>query len=228
MTRKPGLPRGYWLQDMADDYATMIREEFGEPIDVIGLSTGGSLCQHLAADHLDLVRRLVIHSSAYTLGAVGKRVQVLVAHHARRRDWQAAYATMFALMLPDSGAMRVVGRPAVWLGTLLAGALAAPKSPSDLVVTIGAEDTHDFRDRLAEITAPTLVVGGNMDPFYSEALFRDTASGIPGARLIVYPGVGHPASGRQFGRDVLAFLREGGLDQGHDARPPRLSPPLPV
>jgi hypothetical protein len=37
-------------------------------------------------------------------------------------------------------------------------------------------------------------------------LFRETAEGIPNARLIVYPGMGHPASGKQFGRDVLAFL----------------------
>ena len=44
---------------------------------------------------------------------------------------------------------------------------------------------------------------------YSEALFRATAVGIPNARLILYPGMGHPASGKQFTRDVRAFLREG-------------------
>jgi len=53
--RKPGLPHGYTLKDMADDYAAMIREEFGGPIDVIGVSTGGSIVQHFAADHPDLV-----------------------------------------------------------------------------------------------------------------------------------------------------------------------------
>ena len=39
--RRPGLPAGYSLKDMADDYALMIREEFGGPVDVIGMSTGG-------------------------------------------------------------------------------------------------------------------------------------------------------------------------------------------
>jgi hypothetical protein len=33
------------------------------------------------------------------------------------------------------------------------------------------------------------------------------SAGIPNARLILYPGMGHPASGKQFERDVLAFLR---------------------
>jgi pimeloyl-ACP methyl ester carboxylesterase len=42
--RKPGMPRGYTLKDMADDYAAMIREEFGGPLDVIGVSTGGASC----------------------------------------------------------------------------------------------------------------------------------------------------------------------------------------
>jgi pimeloyl-ACP methyl ester carboxylesterase len=38
--RRPGMPRGYTMKDMADDYARMIREEFGGPVDVIGISTG--------------------------------------------------------------------------------------------------------------------------------------------------------------------------------------------
>lgn len=73
VTRKPGLPDGYSMQDMADDYAAMIRKEFGEPVDVIGTSTGGSIAQHFAADHPDLVRRLVLHASAYTLGTRPRR-----------------------------------------------------------------------------------------------------------------------------------------------------------
>lgn len=29
VTRKPGLPHGYSIKNMADDYAAMIKEEFG-------------------------------------------------------------------------------------------------------------------------------------------------------------------------------------------------------
>ena len=63
--REPIMPHGATLQDMAGDYAAMFREEFGGPLDVIGVSTGGSIVQYLAADYPELVRRLVIHSSAY-------------------------------------------------------------------------------------------------------------------------------------------------------------------
>jgi pimeloyl-ACP methyl ester carboxylesterase len=99
-------------------------------------------------------------------------------------------------------------RPVIWIGSFLAGMFGAPEDPSDVVVTIEAEDRFNFKDRLHEITATTLVVAGEEDPFYGPTLFRETAAGIPNARLILYPGMGHPASGKQFRQDVLAFLRE--------------------
>ena len=92
--RKPGLPQGYSMKDMADDYAVMIAEEFGDAVDIIGSSTGGSIAQHFAADHAGLVRRLVIHSSAYTLSDFARKVQMRVGYLARRRRWQAAYAAL--------------------------------------------------------------------------------------------------------------------------------------
>jgi len=210
VSRKPGLPDGYSMQNMADDYATMIREEFGGPVDVIGLSTGGSIALYFAADHPDLVRRLIIHSSASTLGDTAKRFQLHLGHLARQRRWRAAYAALFDFIAPGSGVMKYVAKPLVWLGSLLGRMLfGAPKDPSDLTVTIEAEDKHDFKDRLGQIMVPTLVVGGDKDPFYSEGLFRETADGIPHARLILYTGIGHPASGKQFHQDVLTFLNAG-------------------
>jgi pimeloyl-ACP methyl ester carboxylesterase len=111
-------------------------------------------------------------------------------------------------MFPRQGIMKHLTGPAVWFVSLLAAMLGSPTDPSDLVVTIMAEDKHNFRERLSEITAPTLVVAGDRDPFYSEALFRETAEGIPNARLILYKGMGHPASGKQFRKDVIDFIDE--------------------
>jgi pimeloyl-ACP methyl ester carboxylesterase len=44
---------------------------------------------------------------------------------------------------------------------------------------------------LAGITAPTLVVAGADDPMLKPSAGRDLAGRIPGAELVVYPGVGH-------------------------------------
>jgi pimeloyl-ACP methyl ester carboxylesterase len=95
---------------------------------------------------------------------------------------------------------------AIWV---LLMSSTAPDDPSDLVVTVEAEDKHDFQDRLAEIRALTLVIAGARDPFYTEALLRETAVGIPNAWLILYAGKGHAPAGKQFSQDVLTFLNSG-------------------
>ncbi|HEX4920620.1 MAG TPA: alpha/beta hydrolase, partial [Candidatus Bathyarchaeia archaeon] len=207
VNRKPGLPSGYTMQNMADDYATMIREEFGGPVDVIGVSTGGSIAQHVAADLPDLVRKLVLHSTAHTLGEAGKAVQWRIGELVRQGRRREVCTTMLGLMLPSAGIKRDVGRLAVWVAGFIMP-LILPKDLSDLAITIEAEDKLHFKDRLSEITASTLVVAGDKDPFYSETLFRETAEGIPNARLILYQGMGHPAHGKHFRQDVLAFLKE--------------------
>jgi pimeloyl-ACP methyl ester carboxylesterase len=203
VARKPGLPEGYTLGDMGDDYAVTVEQAFGAPVDIIGISTGGSIVQHFAADHPNLVRRLVIHSSAHTLAEPAKAAQLAVARLAGERKWREAWAVLLRFMQPPTPITGLL----VWLGAHVM-ARSVPEEPSDLIVTVAAEDQHCFRSRLHEIVAPTLVIAGACDPFYSEQLFRETAAGIPDARLILYPKMGHPARGKQFGRDVLAFLGE--------------------
>jgi len=206
--RKPGLPPHCTLEAMAEDYARMILEEFGGPLDVIGVSTGGSIAHHFAADHPDLVRRLIIHSSAYTLSDSSKRLQLQVGELAAQGKWVEANLLFLKGLVPNKGVMKPLARPLTWLAAQAMGRLGAPEDASDLVITVEAEDKFNFKDRLAEIKAPTLVAGGMDDPFYTPDLFRETAEGIPNARLALYTGVGHPASGKQFEQDVLAFLRE--------------------
>ncbi|HEU0168125.1 MAG TPA: alpha/beta hydrolase [Chloroflexota bacterium] len=64
--------------------------------------------------------------------------------------------------------------------------------------------------RLPHIKVPTLVVWGRNDPVNKlEECGEPTAKGIPGAKLIVYDGVGHGVpqeNPEQFNKDVLAFL----------------------
>ena len=204
--RRPGMPYDFAMADMAADVATTIRQEFGEPVDVIGVSTGGSIVQHLAADHPDVIRRLVIHSSACVLSLGARDLQLRVAELASERRWTEAGELLVDAVVPRRGIPPRARRLIVWPVSRLMSWFDRPADPSDLIVTILAEDAHDFRGRLHEITVPTLVVAGAEDPFYSEALFHETAAGIPGARLILYPGMGHPAHGKQFARDVLAFL----------------------
>jgi hypothetical protein len=48
VSRKKGQPKGYSTRDMSNDYAEIIRHDFGGHVDVIiGISSGGLIAQHL-------------------------------------------------------------------------------------------------------------------------------------------------------------------------------------
>lgn len=199
---RAGLPQGTSLADMARDYARVMREALPIPVDVIGTSTGGSVAQHLAADHPDVVRRLVLHGTGHELNPRGKAAQLRTAELAAQGRWREASAALLEPMLADN----LGGRMAMALMSR-GMSLSVPDDPNDLIVTVHAEDAHAFRERLGEIVAPTLVIDGEDDGFYTPDILRETAAGIPGARLVLYPGKNHGGSGPALHRDILAFLR---------------------
>jgi pimeloyl-ACP methyl ester carboxylesterase len=207
VNRRPGLRPQATFIEFAAEYAAMIESEFGRPVDVIGVSTGGSVALQLAVDRPDLIRRLIIYSSAHRLGDSAKPVMLRIGDHARRRRWGsvAVEATTF-LWLPDRGLGRVVTRPIRWLAWAVGSIAWRRVDPADLVTTILAEDRFDIGPRLGEIRVPTLIVAGGRDPAYPMPLVRATAAGIPGARLLRCPDQGHAPTGRRVTEAILAFL----------------------
>ena len=73
INRRVGLAAGTTMADLARDYARVLADVFDHPVDVLGISTGGSVALQLAADHPHLVRRLVVVAGAYRLGPGGSR-----------------------------------------------------------------------------------------------------------------------------------------------------------
>lgn len=65
----------------------------------------------------------------------------------------------------------------------------------------------DRRAQLKTITAPTVVLHGQVDPLARVECGRDTAHSIPGAELIVVPGMGHNLPPQLHETFVAAILR---------------------
>src|SRR5690242_503149 len=78
--RAPHLPPMTTFPDLAASLADGVREYFGEPVDILGHSTGGSLVLQTIADRPEVVRRAVVASAAYRLGPVGKQAQLDLMH----------------------------------------------------------------------------------------------------------------------------------------------------
>jgi pimeloyl-ACP methyl ester carboxylesterase len=205
VNRKPGLPAASTIQDLAGHYAEAIAREFPVPVCIEGISTGGSIAQQLAIDHPHLVRRLVLAATACRLSPHGRETQRRFAELTTDGRPRRAYAALG----PTLAATAAGGRAFAALMWLFAGSQRAD-DPSDMLVTVAAEDTFDAAPQLHRITAPTMLVAGGRDRFYSPELFRETAERIPNARLRLYQDKGHAGvmTHKPAIREIVAFLRD--------------------
>lgn len=185
VNRKQGLAPGESMSDIAGHLATAIDAEFGGPVNLTGTSTGGSVVLQLAVDRPELVRVLVVVCSAYRLGPGGRQVQQDLARLTRAGDPAAGFAGLMTAMMPTP-----LQRPLHPVARVMARSMA-PTDPSDMLVTLDAEDVFDVGDQLDRITAPTLVIGGAKDVFYTRELFEQTAARVKDGRAHIYPDWGH-------------------------------------
>jgi pimeloyl-ACP methyl ester carboxylesterase len=205
LNRRPGLPRGMTMAELAGEHADALRDAFAGPVDLVGTSTGGSIAAQLSADHGDLVRRLVLISAAGRLGAVGRELQAQVADSIRRGRYRRAAATAAAGLVPP----RRGKTAAAVVGWLLARRLVHSAGDwADMATTIEAEDGFDLAACATPITVPTLILAGRDDWFYSPALFEQTAQLIAGSNLHLLGGRGHITVTRdpRFTPTLAAFL----------------------
>jgi pimeloyl-ACP methyl ester carboxylesterase len=185
--RRPHLPRGMTMAELAAEQADAIRDGLVPPVDVVGMSTGGSVAQQLAADHPDVVRRLVLLSSACRLGSKGKRLQHGVAARIRAGAPRQALALLASDLVPRGRGQTAAAGLAWLVGPAI---IRHPYDLDDMATTIEAEDAFDLA-ACPTITAATLIIAGREDDFYGPELFEETARLIPGSELRLFDDRGH-------------------------------------
>jgi pimeloyl-ACP methyl ester carboxylesterase len=182
----------YTLGDMADDAAGLLRELDLEPAHVIGASMGGMIAQVLAARHPETVRSLTsIMSNTGSIRNGQPSLRVYKIFLRRPNEGREAFVAHTERLF------RAIGSPGL------------PRDDEDLrqIATASYDRDHDpagpgrqlaailaSGDRTSElrgIRVPTLVVHGSADPLVSPSGGRATARAIPGARLMMVPGMGH-------------------------------------
>jgi pimeloyl-ACP methyl ester carboxylesterase len=194
---------GYDLRDLVTDASELLKSLDLGRAHVAGVGVGGFIAQLLALDHPDQVASLTLVS---TRPVAPGPVDPDLPDHA------AEMGKLFGRPTPDwtdrdSVVEFVTGSARVLSGSrgfneqdarATAGAVfdrAQPSAKAQLASHLGimfaAIDCQPrWRERLGEIAAPTLVVHGDVDPFFPHGNGVALADEIPGATLLTLPGIG--------------------------------------
>lgn len=204
--RRNQLPAGYSTRDMARDTAQAMDALGLRQADVVGVSMGGMIAQHLAADAPEHVHRLaLVVSCAAPTGQLNASID----------HWEALARSGDHTALMDDNVRRIYSegyyRRNRWLVPVM-GRLTRPRSYERFFIQAQACRTHQAMERLALIQAPTLVVGGERDQVLGGDASRHMAERIPHASLRMYAQGGHGLyeEEKDFLSVVKAFLLEEG------------------
>ena len=208
LTRKSGLSPGYTTRDMSEDYAELIRTEFDGHVDmIIGVSYGGIIVQHFAADHPEMCDQIVIFMAAHKIEQQGAQIDYRFAELLSQNKPRQAYALISQVIAPNRLMEVIYGGLMYLIAPYMLGSDNTETFRRDVLIEAQAELDHDALDALQRIQVPVLVLGGEQDKYFPVEYFRETASLIPNATLKTYPGRGHDLFGDvQAARDIQAWM----------------------
>ncbi|MFG2044503.1 alpha/beta fold hydrolase [Dactylosporangium sp. NPDC048998] len=202
--RPPGLlrqlaarpPRGaYTLEDMAGDALGVLDHLGIGRAHVAGMSMGGMIAQSLAAAHPDRIATLTSIFSTTGERRVGQPARSTLLRMARgpartREQWVARHLSMLdhigSRAYPYDEAVERAWATGAWDR---GGGLARHAGVARQIGAIQA--SGDRTAALRRITAPTLVVHGDVDRMVHPSGGRATAAAIPGARHVEIAGMSH-------------------------------------
>lgn len=166
---------------------------------VVGISMGGGIAQHLAVIHPERVASLTLVSTSpdgpsapgqAALPPMSESLARKFAQGDQAPDWTDRDAVIAYYIAGEHDFAGDIPVDEEWVRGVVGRAW--DRSPS-----MASAQNHwqlgggAIRDRLGEISAPTLVLHGTADPLFPFAHGEALAREIPGARLVPLTGMGH-------------------------------------
>jgi pimeloyl-ACP methyl ester carboxylesterase len=177
------------MRDLVDDCLAVLDAAGEESAHVMGVSMGGMVAQHLALDHRDRVRSLVLGCTTAVGGRGTPPWRMLGASALRpflgpERTWPMLAPTLYA-----PGTLR--NRPDRVREDLRVRVQDATP-PRTIYAQLAAIAGHNTLPRLRELDGVGVtVMHGEQDALVPPARADELARAIPGARLVMIPACGH-------------------------------------
>jgi pimeloyl-ACP methyl ester carboxylesterase len=183
-------PVPYTLSDMAADAIGLLDHLGIERAHIMGASMGGMIVQTMAIEHPARVRSLIsvmstVGDTAYG-AAAPEAMGVLMSPPPATRDEYIEAAPMW--MMWQSKKHRDAERTKALAAVSFDRSFYPEGGPRQLAAIIAGGDRTA---RLAEVTAPTLVIHGRDDTLITPSGGFRTAEVIPGAHLLFLADMGH-------------------------------------
>jgi len=204
------------IEAMARDAIAFVEAMRLERVDLLGFSIGSFVAQEIALIRPDLLRRVVLASSA-PQGAAGMHgwAPDVIGAVGRPETSPEGYISVFFAPTDTSrdsvrqAAARIFGRttnrdePTSW---------QTRQAQYDAVCAWGIPN-HSLLQRVAAIALPVFVANGDSDPMILPRYSYLLAGLLPDARLTIYPDSAHGflfQHHERFAADVNAFLSAAG------------------
>ena len=182
----------YRLSDMAGDAVGLLDWLGIDTAHVVGASMGGAIGQTLAIEHASRLRSLTsIMSTSGAPGLPGPAPQALAVLFKPTPTDRAGY---FDSYVQTWKVLRAGSFPLDEARDLARAEqnFARGLNPAGVARQMAAILASGSRKQaLRGVTVPTLVIHGDADPLVPLACGVDVAESVPGAKLLVVPGMGH-------------------------------------
>jgi pimeloyl-ACP methyl ester carboxylesterase len=187
-------PVAYDLDDMAKDAAGVLEALGIDKAHIVGASMGGMIAQLVAADHAD--KALSLTSIMSTTGNRDLPSGTPEAMAALSTPAPNPHEDMEGFLAAGVKTARIIGSPDHIDEPALRERMAADAKrsyyPAGFMRQYAAVlASPDRRPKLKGIKVPTVVIHGEADALVNVAGAHDTAENIPGAELVIIPGMGH-------------------------------------
>ena len=202
--RSSDVPADFGLPDFARCLAALIDEIALGPAHVAGLSWGGTFVLELYRHHPELVATLILVDTY--AGWKGSLPEDEV--RTRVEGVGKVLASSPGEFDPTPPGLFATATPAEFVQLMAEMAAVARKETVRLETGLMAET--DQRDLLPRITAPTLLIWGELDVRSPLSVAREFERAIPDTKLVVIPEAGHVSSleqPEQFNAAVREFCR---------------------